>query len=175
MQCKWENCENDARAKSPFCSGTCKKRYQRASGTSVPVEVGQGQVGHDRIVPVAEGCAMVQVGLDHYRTCPDQYIPRREPDKLNWGPWMNSQQLEQAGLKANRVSIPGDWDYVGVAQHERQSTNGRQGVSIHQWAGPPQERRRPPTWPRQCESLDTAQYMLGLRIMDITSRQGEIK
>ena len=53
MECKWHQCNNEARAKSPFCSGTCKKRYQRASGTSVPVEVGQGQVGQDVDVPVA--------------------------------------------------------------------------------------------------------------------------
>lgn len=57
MKCKWKDCNNDARAKSPFCSGTCKKRYQRTSGTesepsgtNVPVEVGQEpsgtQVGH---------------------------------------------------------------------------------------------------------------------------------
>ena len=45
MKCKWKDCLHLARAKSPFCSGTCKKRYQRASGTDVPVEVGQEQVG----------------------------------------------------------------------------------------------------------------------------------
>ncbi len=44
---------------------------------------------------------------DHGR----KYATRAEPDKLNWGPWMNSQQLAAAGLKANRVPIPGDWDY----------------------------------------------------------------
>ncbi len=48
--CKWEPCINNARPKSPFCSGTCKKRYQRASGTlpspsgtNVPVEAEVGQ------------------------------------------------------------------------------------------------------------------------------------
>lgn len=44
------------------------------------------------------------------------YRPRREPHLLNWGPWMNSDQLKQAGLKANRVPIPGDADYVGVCE-----------------------------------------------------------
>ena len=48
---------------------------------------------------------------DHGR----KYATRTEPDKLNWGPWMNSEALERAGLRANRVSIPGDWDYEGVA------------------------------------------------------------
>ena len=40
---------------------------------------------------------------------------RTDPDSLNWGEWMTADQLHEAGLKANRVSIPGDWDYVGVA------------------------------------------------------------
>ncbi len=57
----------------------------------------------------------VTASLDHYHRNASFYIPRREPDKLNWGAWLNMAQLEQAGLKANRVPIPGDWDYVGVA------------------------------------------------------------
>ncbi len=68
---------------------------------------------HIECVPVGDG-VMVQVGLDDYRTNPARYASRAHPELLNWGKWMNSQQLEQAGLKANRVSIPGDWDYVGV-------------------------------------------------------------
>ncbi len=54
-------------------------------------------------------------GLADYHANPDKYVPRLEPEKLNWGPWMNMVELEAAGLKANRVPIPGDWDYVGVA------------------------------------------------------------
>ena len=40
---------------------------------------------------------------------------RTNPDSLNWGKWMTMTELKQAGLKANRVSIPGDWGYIGVA------------------------------------------------------------
>lgn len=57
--CRWKDCTNHARAKSPFCSGTCKKRYQRASGTNTTVEVGQEQVGHVADVPV-DLCYMVE-------------------------------------------------------------------------------------------------------------------
>ncbi|KKM05810.1 hypothetical protein LCGC14_1750340 [marine sediment metagenome] len=53
-------------------------------------------------------------GIEHYRSNPDKYIPRLEPDKLNWGPHLNIAELNAAGLKANRVPIPGDWDYEGV-------------------------------------------------------------
>ena len=52
--------------------------------------------------------------LDYHVNRQD-YIPRREPNSLNWGPWMDSSQLEQAELEGNRVAIPGDWDYAGVA------------------------------------------------------------
>ncbi len=52
-----------------------------------------------------------QYGLADYHANPDNYAPRAEPDNLNWGPWMNTAQLETAGLRANRVTIPGDWDY----------------------------------------------------------------
>ena len=110
MKCKWTDCENDARAKSPFCSATCKKRYQRASGTDVPPEVGQGQVGQTPDVPPA---SLEDYTDDHGR----KYVPRNEPVLLNWGPGlMNRQQLEKAGLKANRVAMPGDWDYDGVCE-----------------------------------------------------------
>ena len=57
----------------------------------------------------------MNASLEHYQAYPEKYIPRREPDKLNWGPWMDVAGLEGAGLKANRVAIPGDWDYEGAA------------------------------------------------------------
>ncbi|HDZ14698.1 hypothetical protein LCGC14_1009610 [marine sediment metagenome] len=40
--CKWDKCDNEARQKSLFCGGTCKKRYAR-SGTDVPVGAQVGQ------------------------------------------------------------------------------------------------------------------------------------
>ena len=54
--------------------------------------------------------------LEDYNDNNDRkYITRANPDKLNWGPWMTTEELVAAGFRANRVSIPGDWDYVGVA------------------------------------------------------------
>ena len=48
---------------------------------------------------------------------PNDYAARAlSMDDLNWGPYMTAEQLEQAGLRGNRVTIPGDWDYVGVAR-----------------------------------------------------------
>ncbi len=120
-----------------YCSDKCRKRASRTkpmpedapqstNADTMVVERGQSERGQPtRTAGDAEhhdACLCVQAmvagpgTLEHYLASPDKYIPRREPDKLNWGPWMDSHQLEQAGLKGNRVAIPGDWDYAGVAQ-----------------------------------------------------------
>ncbi len=52
--------------------------------------------------------------LEHYQANPDMYIERARPELLNWGKRMNMNELNIAGKKANRVPIPGDWDYEGV-------------------------------------------------------------
>jgi hypothetical protein len=54
--------------------------------------------------------------LDHYYANPDLYVIRAAPELLNWSAPMSAMELEQAGLKANRVTIPGDWDYSGVCE-----------------------------------------------------------
>ncbi len=52
------------------------------------------------------------------RVTPDsnvtRYAERTNPDTLNYGPGMTASQLARAGLKHNRVPIPGDSDYKGV-------------------------------------------------------------
>lgn len=53
--------------------------------------------------------------LEHYQANPDQYIARADAERLNWGKRMNMNELNIAGKKANRVPIPGDWDYEGAA------------------------------------------------------------
>lgn len=47
MKCKWEDCENEARAKSPFCGDTCYKRHRR---DSKPSEDGPGSTNSDKVV-----------------------------------------------------------------------------------------------------------------------------
>jgi len=41
---------------------------------------------------------------------PKIYIRRWEPERLNWGP--TTGQLKQAGFRANRKPLPGDFDYA---------------------------------------------------------------
>jgi len=42
---------------------------------------------------------------------PKRYRRRFDAEKLNWGSPMSAPQLKQAGLRANRQPIPGDWDF----------------------------------------------------------------
>ena len=99
MKCKWEDCENEARAKSPFCGDTCKKRHQRASGTDVPVEVGQGQVGQPVYVPV-EGEAVYgrqavsYPGVADFETRPEPLDPADSPKPQNRGKYIRPDGTE---------------------------------------------------------------------------------
>ncbi len=51
--------------------------------------------------------------IDDYYAHRDDYAERACPELLNWGAWMDTADLEQARLSGNRVTLPGDWDYVG--------------------------------------------------------------
>ena len=132
MNCKQCNKELTGR-QTLFCSDRCRKQYDRNADKSdkVMAIVERGQENADKPIKVAidaEGGAVmtmpdgdsicvhpiIQPGsLRHYEVHPSMYATRTNPDLLNWGQHMNSDELKQAGLKANRVPIPGDYDYVG--------------------------------------------------------------
>jgi hypothetical protein len=105
-ECKWIDCNNEARSKSPFCSQACKKRYRRASGTDQACEV----------VQIASGTASGTASLQHYEDNPDMYASRTAANTLNWSDPMTMPELKQHGLTANRRPIPGDWDYDGCCE-----------------------------------------------------------
>ena len=75
------------------CSGSCRAKLSRQSARS-------------------EAHATQAHGQAHAQ--PEHYATRTNPDTLNTGELMTAHQLKQAGLKANRVPIPGDHDYKGV-------------------------------------------------------------
>lgn len=66
-----------------------------------------------RNAPVTENVTRVtpDSNVTHYAT-------RTNPDTLNYGEPMTAYQLKQAELKANRVPIPGDYDYKGVCEQQ---------------------------------------------------------
>jgi hypothetical protein len=57
-----------------------------------------------------------QASLQHYFDNPWMYAERQDPESLNWGGWMDSNQLQTKGFKANRVTVPSDHDYQGICQ-----------------------------------------------------------
>lgn len=69
------------------------------------------------VTPWPEGASVwgPECTFDKPRIGPEVYYwPRTHSERLNWGDHMSGSELKDAGLVANRVSIPGDWDYVGV-------------------------------------------------------------
>ena len=109
-----------------FCSDKCKQaayRNKRNAPTVTdsivtppePVTAGQPRSG---VIKSDSTLRDEAYYLDN--PTPKQMIDARarrtNPDKLNWGQWMTPDQLHAAGLIANRVPIPGDWDYEGQYQ-----------------------------------------------------------
>ena len=120
MKCKWESCENEARGKSPFCGGTCKKRYQRASGTkpelsgtSVPVEAKVGQVG--QTAPSTQNTGEQEAG--EY-TKSDEMVASSLPDEVMFG-YVEPTHIDKVILAAFGINLPGDKKYKGCVTQER--------------------------------------------------------
>ena len=113
MKCK--NCDAELTGRQKVhCSDRCRKALSRTNKSDISnSDTEVGQITAEELVQI-EAVAMPGTLGDYYAR-PSQYAQRTNPDKLNWGPYMTTEQLADAGLKANRVSIPGDWDYEKVA------------------------------------------------------------
>ena len=94
---KCVNCGKEAEGRSKYCSATCKTIYNRNKNRNTK--------------SVTPNRNSETVTPDQLQAARDR---RTNPDLLNWGDPMTSAELHDAGLRANRVPIPGDWDYNGV-------------------------------------------------------------
>lgn len=138
--CK-NGCGREAVGRSMYCSPSCKVAYNR--NKTNPIETNRN-IGKDGLRGVGVSEATIEsldaypsafeakpdktltialcrsedlggfLGLSHYKENPDKYAPRDKPEKLNWGPWMDLADLTGSPFVANRVPIPGDFDYAGV-------------------------------------------------------------
>lgn len=99
MQC--EQCNGPVTGKSRTCSARCRKALSRAKCDASVTNSGDKP-------SVTEVDVSQFIGPDVY------YQPRTNPDLLNWGEPMTRAELEANKFKANRVPIPGDWDYAGA-------------------------------------------------------------
>ena len=122
MKCKHCGKEFTSKRKvgATTCSDKCRQARRRQLKTSVTnirdtidMDVTLAPVTDKPVTDKSK-----QVTLEHYYANPDQYATRARPQLLNWGEWMTTDELVLAGFIANRVSIPGDWDYDGVIDKE---------------------------------------------------------
>ncbi len=87
-----------------YCSGKCRK----LDGAEPYVKSAEEQAA---VVAVVSKTRPVTLE-DYKKNVPSKYTRRFEPEKLNWSKnKMNENELKQAGFRANREPIPGDWDY----------------------------------------------------------------
>ena len=94
--CEFIDCNGMVTGRARYCSPACKQAAYR----------------NKRNTPTVTDATVTQV--QPVTVEPKHYAPRTNYELLNWGPWMTRDELARAGLTANRVSIPGDWDYDGV-------------------------------------------------------------
>lgn len=139
MDCKRTECDNQVTGKALFCSSRCRKAHSRLTVTNCdiatvtkcdtptvtqPESVTLQDLCKDKTVHVEP---MIDTRPEHtpfigikdecseLRTNPELLATRTNPELLNHGPWMNADQLKSSQCKHNRVPIPGDYDYAGVA------------------------------------------------------------
>ncbi len=89
-----------------YCSGKCR----REDGSPPYVKTAE-----EKAAVVVAVKKKKPASLEGYKKgVPANYARRFEPEKLNWSVnKMNEEELKQAGFRANREPIPGDWDYEG--------------------------------------------------------------
>lgn len=117
VTCKRDGCIDNKRHRSPYCSNACKQADHRAkcntpSVTDVTVTHTEPvTLTADEATAMGNGSEFSIGGSDG-----KHYAERANPDTLNTGEYMTANQLKAAGLKANRLPIPGDHDYKGVCE-----------------------------------------------------------
>jgi len=121
--CKQCNSDYEAkRATSLYCSSKCRVKAGRLSVTDdsalEPVSVTNEELSVTKVSVTELSVTDVSPSTPSEPEAADSrhYATRTNPDTLNTGEWMTSDELHQAGLKANRMPIPGDHDYTGACE-----------------------------------------------------------
>ena len=113
--CKCERKEGVEWYDDDYCSGKCKA----LDGGSVPpaavVDRNSGIVAtlEDYMLDYPIGLGEKDKRGQRIKgRVPRRYRRRFEANRLNWDAPMSAPDLKQAGFRANRKPIPGDFDYV---------------------------------------------------------------
>ncbi len=112
-----------------YCSGLCRKK----DGSPPYVKTAEEQA---MVVEVTKKIRPASLE-DYKKNVPSKYARRFEPEKLNWSKnVMNEEELKQAGFRANREPIPGDWDYEQVENEDEvlvEPFNMKKDAPVNDW------------------------------------------
>lgn len=120
MKCKNEACENELTGRQKtYCSDKCRKIQTRTESRTNESRTKCDELKvseFESTVEVVEFTGQDEPCLQPGYVCP---IPedKRKP-YINYGPYMTANELAAAGLRFNRVSVPGDEDYAGAAERK---------------------------------------------------------
>ena len=99
-------CGSELTGRQKYCSDRCRmraKRTQTEPESEQPEQINPNKPEPEH-QPEQDVCG---TGIMTARS--------NNPDLINTGSWLDADDLRQAGYKANRVPLPGDNDYHGVA------------------------------------------------------------
>jgi hypothetical protein len=132
MKCKQCNSEFEPkRADARFCGKKCRALHAKRNQLSATIKRNP-EAQPDRVGVLMPDKVEVKILNDdfgHVLIEQPTYATRTNPDNLNYGDYMTSEQLADTGLKANRVPTPGDSDYNGVCELIDGKWVVRQGVT----------------------------------------------
>ncbi len=96
-----------------YCSGRCRglDGAEPLGKPVVDMQATEALVIAEKVAPNPE-----KASYEDYIARPYAYHRRLGAERLNWGEHLDGKQLLQAGLKTDRVAIPGDWDFVEPIQ-----------------------------------------------------------
>ena len=99
-----------------YCSGKCRKLDGLEPYVKTEEEKAMVKEAVSRVRP--------STFEDYKKNVPVKYARRFKPEELNWSNYeMNEDELKQAGFRANRKPIPGDWDYEVATEEKAKSPN----------------------------------------------------
>ncbi len=124
MECR-NKCGNESVGRSKYCGDACKVAYNRNKKSVTSKSVTSGlrdyveSESNAYISPFSSAVAPTQ----HEVQCESNNGGRSRKHRINLGPWksmdeLRRQEIDLGMVEHNRVSLPGDSEYVGCVTEE---------------------------------------------------------
>ncbi len=111
-----------------YCSGLCRKK----DGAEPYVKTAKEQT----LVVTEAKLTKPASFKDYEKNVGGRYVRRFKPEELNWGEPMSDGELLQAGFRANREPLKGDWDYQDIANRVNEAVGYdllAQSAKLNEW------------------------------------------